>query len=63
VLSQQQVNQVIAVVESGRLKPSFKTNREHVKHVREVVREKSEEKRFLGVEQWLRYNWTPYVIR
>jgi len=45
VLSQQQVNQIIATIESGRLKPSFKTNREHVKHVREVVREKNEEKR------------------
>ncbi len=44
VLSQQQVNYVIATIESGKLKPSFKTNREHVKHVKEIVREKGAQK-------------------
>lgn len=47
VLSQQQVNHVIATIESGKLKPSFKTNREHVKHVKhvkEIVREKGTQK-------------------
>lgn len=44
VLSQQQVNHVIAAIESGKLKPSFKTNREHVKHVKQIVREKDSQK-------------------
>ncbi len=44
VLTQQQVNQAIAVIESGRLRPSLKTNREHVKHVKEIVEKKSNEK-------------------
>jgi restriction system protein len=37
----QEVANVIEQVESGRLERSFKTNREHVKHVKEIVNEKS----------------------
>ena len=44
VLSQKEVNQIIVTIENGRLKPSFKTNRQHVTHVKEIVREKSAEK-------------------
>lgn len=44
VLSQQQVNQIIATIEGGRLKPGFKTNHEHVKHVKQIVREKNDDK-------------------
>jgi len=44
VLRQQRVNHVIATIESGKLKSSFKTNREHVKHVKSIVREKHAQK-------------------
>ena len=44
VLTQQQVNLVVRSIESGRLTPSFKTNRMHVKHVKEIVREKNSDK-------------------
>ena len=44
VLSQQQVQQIIATIESGRLQPSFQTNREHVKHVSRIVQDKSNDR-------------------
>ena len=44
ILTQQQVKQAISKIESGRLQPSLKTNREHVRHVREIVKSKSNEK-------------------
>ena len=43
-LTQQQVDQAIAVIKSGRLKPSIKTNREHVRHVKEIIETKNDEK-------------------
>lgn len=42
-LTQQQINQAIATIESGRLQPSLKTNRQHVRHVKEIVKSKSME--------------------
>lgn len=40
VLSDIEMNKVIQRIESGRLARSFKTNREHVKHVKNIVAEK-----------------------
>ncbi|MCU7837213.1 MAG: NERD domain-containing protein [gamma proteobacterium symbiont of Taylorina sp.] len=40
VLSQGEVNEITRKIESGRLKPSFNTNREHVQHVKNIVKEK-----------------------
>ncbi|NOQ34496.1 MAG: nuclease [Methylococcaceae bacterium] len=40
VLSDIQVTSIIRQIEDDRLTPSFKTNREHVKHVKEIVSEK-----------------------
>ncbi len=40
LLSDAEVSSVIAQVESGRLQPSMKTNREHVKHVKTAVEDK-----------------------
>lgn len=40
LLSDEQVKAVVSKIESGRLERSFKTNRAHVKHVRELVAEK-----------------------
>ena len=40
VLSASQVVEITNKIEQGRLAPSFKTNREHVKHVRNIVAEK-----------------------
>jgi len=37
-----EVVSLIAKIESGRLEQSFKTNRQHVKHVKEIVKEKSD---------------------
>lgn len=42
VLNDQEVVSVIEQIESGRLERGFKTNREHVKHVREIIEEKSD---------------------
>jgi hypothetical protein len=39
-----EVVSLIAKIESGRLERSFKTNRQHVKHVREIIEEKSDVK-------------------
>lgn len=35
---------VIAAIEQGRLSPSFKTHREHVKHVKSIIAEKQNNK-------------------
>ncbi|MDM8568136.1 NERD domain-containing protein [Thiotrichales bacterium HSG1] len=40
VLSLSEVQEVISKIKTGRLTPSFKTNREHVKHVKSIVAEK-----------------------
>lgn len=40
VLSQSQVLEVVKQEEQGRLTPSFKTNRDHVNHVKKIVAEK-----------------------
>ncbi|MCX5870467.1 MAG: topoisomerase DNA-binding C4 zinc finger domain-containing protein [Deltaproteobacteria bacterium] len=40
VLTDTEVNDITNMIENGRLVPSFKTNREHVKHVRTIVAEK-----------------------
>ena len=41
VFSEDEVTDIIKQIESGRLKPGFKTNVQHVRHVREIVKEKS----------------------
>lgn len=40
VLTGTEVNEITNKIESGRLSPSFKTNREHVAHVRNIVAKK-----------------------
>ena len=40
VLSEAEANEISTKIETGRLTPSFKTNREHVKHVKNIVTEK-----------------------
>jgi predicted RNA-binding Zn-ribbon protein involved in translation (DUF1610 family) len=40
VLSPKQVIEITQAIDSGRLERSFKTNREHVKHVQEIVADK-----------------------
>jgi len=40
VFTEQEVNEITSKIESGRLIPSFKTNREHVKHVKTIVEKK-----------------------
>lgn len=40
VLSAEDVSEVVEKIASGRLKASFKTHREHVKHVQSIVEEK-----------------------
>jgi restriction system protein len=42
VFNEQEIANTIEQVESGRLERSFKTNRQHIKHVREIVEEKSD---------------------
>jgi ribosomal protein L37AE/L43A len=44
LLSTSQVNQIIQQIETGRLVPSFKTNKEHVKHVNNIIAEKQNKK-------------------
>ena len=45
VLRSAQIKQIISKIESGRLKASFQTNREHVKNVRRLVETKEKQKR------------------
>ena len=40
ILSQKEVEKIISMIESGRLSKTFKTNRDHVKHVQNIVKEK-----------------------
>jgi len=42
--SEDEVADIIEKIESGRLEISFKTNRQHVKHVKEIVKEKPDTK-------------------
>lgn len=44
LLSEVQVSEVLEKIKSGRLTPSIKTNIQHVKHVREIVRGKESSK-------------------
>lgn len=44
VLSQEQVRKTISSIEGGRLKPSLKTNREHVAHVKKIIETKIADK-------------------
>lgn len=41
VYARDEVFEIISTIESGRLERSYKTNRQHVKHVREIVEGKS----------------------
>jgi hypothetical protein len=43
-LSEDEVADIIEQIESGRLERSFKTNRQHVEHVRKIIEEKTENK-------------------
>ena len=43
-LSEDEVADIIEQIESGRLERSIKTNRQHVKHVKEIIKEKSDTK-------------------
>lgn len=40
IISDAEVEKIVSKIESGRLTPSFKTHREHVKHVKNIVSEK-----------------------
>jgi len=40
VLAQSEVDEIVRKIEEGRLTPSFKTDKEHVKHVKHIVSEK-----------------------
>ena len=40
VLAKAEVDEIVRKIQEGRLTPSFKTNREHVKHVKHIVSEK-----------------------
>ncbi len=42
--SEDEVAEIIEQIESSRLEKSFKTNRQHVEHVKEIVKEKSDTK-------------------
>ncbi|MBU2870600.1 NERD domain-containing protein [Colwellia sp. E2M01] len=44
VFSTEEVASIIEKIESGRLARGYKTNREHVKHVKEIVKEKTASK-------------------
>jgi len=40
VLAKSEVDEIVRKIEDGRLTPSFKTDMEHVKHVKHIVNEK-----------------------
>ncbi len=44
VLTNSEVKEITGKIESGRLAPSFKTNREHIKHVKNIVTDKENNK-------------------
>ncbi|WP_373033294.1 NERD domain-containing protein [Sulfurovum sp.] len=41
IITPAEVKQIVSMIESGRLTNSFKTLREHVRHVKEIVKEKA----------------------
>ena len=43
-LTADQVRATIDAIENGKLKPSFKTNREHVAHVKQIIKTKHDDK-------------------
>jgi len=45
VLSELEKNKIIEIIQDGRLKASFKTDREHVGHVKEIIAEKENKQR------------------
>ncbi len=45
VLTESQVIEIVEKIEQGRLVPSFKTSREHVRHVRNIISEKESSKK------------------
>ena len=40
VLSNAEVDKIVSTIEAGKLTPSLKTNREHVKHFKQIISEK-----------------------
>jgi len=42
VFNGNEITKIIERIESGRLERSFKKNRQHVKHVKEIIEEKSD---------------------
>ncbi len=44
LLSPGQVSECVSIIQNGRLKPSLKTNREHVAHVKKIIASKENEK-------------------
>lgn len=56
LLSDDEVTSVLEQIQSGRLTPSFKTNRAHVKHVKELVAEKEGTKEGVSVSPDLNTN-------
>jgi restriction system protein len=44
LITQEQVSEVVSIIQSGRLQPSIKTNREHVEHVNQIIESKENEK-------------------
>ena len=42
VFNDEEVADIVKSIESGRLERGFKTNRQHIKHVREIIEEKSD---------------------
>jgi hypothetical protein len=44
LLSDGEVKEAISIIESGRFDRSFKANRDHVKHVKDIVQKKQDEK-------------------
>lgn len=44
IISQNEVNQIVLAIESGRLSRTFKAHRKHVKHVQNIVKEKENTK-------------------
>jgi hypothetical protein len=46
VLSEAKVDAILNKIHTGMLTPSFKTNREHVKHVKHIVSEKKKENKY-----------------
>ena len=54
ILSKDEVSKIISQIESGRLSKSFKTHREHVRHVKDIINKKSKQCPRCGGELVLR---------